>query len=71
MKINSYFKKKIIWKQDKQNGILFNSVVDGIECKLRINNFPIEPMYTLMVNDEEIDFDDKPDLWEINYIKSS
>jgi len=65
--IEKYLVKKITWYQDKQNEILFNANVDGIKCGLRINNFPVEPMYTFSMGNEELDFDDKPELWEIIY----
>lgn len=65
--INNYLIKKIIWTQDSQNEMIFRAMVDGNECILKINDFPSEPMYTLTVSDGNINFDDKPELWEFNY----
>lgn len=43
----------------------FETVVDGRTITLRINDFPAEPLHTLMTGEEEIvDLDDWPRAWE-------
>lgn len=37
------------------------------ECSLRMNDFPDEPLWTLIYKGESIDFDETPRRWKINY----
>lgn len=66
--IKDYLNHKIEWFQDEENSVIFNADTNGISCKLKMNDFPSEPMYTFIILGEELSFDDIPDLWEINYI---
>ena len=67
MKINikNIFKQKIIWKLKEKNDLLFEVDINGELFFLKINDFPEESMYTVTNNYESIDFDDKPECWEI------
>lgn len=45
-------------------GICFCADVDGATWKIRLNDFPDEPLYTLILGDQEvIHFDDWPSFW--------
>jgi len=68
-KIADLLKENIIWQ--RVNVGEFISSVDKVECRLRMNDFPDEPMYTLMFKGESIDFDDKPANWEIPLFRQS
>ena len=63
------FKESIQWQKniDTDMDIFpFKATVDSQIWKLRVNNFPDEPMYTLFINDKAIlTFDDKPSTWII------
>ena len=44
--------------------ILFEALVGQEKWAIRMNDFPDEPMYTLIVNDRAVfDFDDWPAFW--------
>ncbi len=66
-----YFSRKITW-QKSENAEFPYECDDYEECencvgnmKIRINDFPAEPMYSLLVNDTVLcDFDDWPVLWK-------
>ena len=58
--------KSINWgkAQDNNMDIIFTATINGDEWNIRINDFPDEPLYTLIINSEEIiHFDDLPDKW--------
>ena len=43
----------------------YEAKVDGIHFRIRINDFPDEPLFSLMQEGTHIaDFDDWPDIWK-------
>ncbi|MGL1901294.1 MAG: hypothetical protein OCC49_04090 [Fibrobacterales bacterium] len=54
------------WKNTTQEkGIVYSALCSGINWNIRMNNFPDEPVYTLIVDDEEIiHFDEWPEFWK-------
>ena len=46
---------------------LFETFEDGEPVKLRLNDFPEFPMWTLWYGSQSMDFDDAPKNWSINY----
>lgn len=49
---------------DNEFCIVYVAVVDGRDWCVRMNNFPDEPLYTLIIDNEEIlHFNDWPSLW--------
>ena len=69
IKIEELIQKKIIWKESGYRNTFFKSTYKGSLCVLQMNNFPEESLYTLFWNDESLDIEDKPELWEIIYRK--
>ena len=61
--INDLLVERIKWKE--VGTCEFISEIDQCECKLKMNDFPDEPMYTLSFQGESVDFDDKPQCWDI------
>jgi len=61
------FAENINWENSSDpNGFPFKATVKSKLWKLRINDFPDEPMYTLFIEDKAIiTFDDRPDNWII------
>lgn len=55
----------ITWRAgDGRRGICFVSGDDRIQRKIRLNDFPDEPLYTLIEDNAVIiHFDDWPELW--------
>jgi hypothetical protein len=41
----------------------WHGIHDGEKCELKMNDFPDEPLYTLVWRGERIDFDDAPSSW--------
>jgi len=63
--LKKLFRKKIIWREVTPNGVEFIADINGEICKLRINDFPDEPFFTLTYKEMQFDFDDEPKTWEI------
>ena len=64
-------KRPIPWapadKADRapENWIVFKATVDGARWTIRMNDFPAEPLYTLLINGEQIiHFNDWPAFWK-------
>ncbi len=45
----------------------FTSKYPKVECWIRMNDFPEEPLWTLFYKGETKDFNDTPKLWRIYY----
>jgi len=65
MKNKKLFQQKIFWQKHLSNKRFFFHYEEGNLILLRINNFPEEPLYTLIDSLEIIDFDDPPQQWII------
>ena len=61
----NYLNKHIIWKNTNNPLYPEYSLNDNMVWKIRVNDFPEEPLYTLLINDSAIiDFDDWPENWD-------
>ena len=64
MKVQNYLAEKIIWKRGSNSTYPYVGDFEGDKCLIRVNDFPDEHLYTLIVNDREIaSFDDWPTHW--------
>jgi hypothetical protein len=55
---------KVCWRDDGDLGCPWTASVDGAAWRVRLNDFPDEPMYGLMVGDRHLgDFHDWPQHW--------
>lgn len=62
--INDYLSAAIRWKQTENPRFPYTSDFNGERLTIRVNNFPDEPLYTLIVNEtRELDFED----WSVNW----
>ena len=60
-----YLAEKIIWKQGSDPEYPFFTIVAGDKAVIRLNDFPDESLYTLIVNDVNLlDFDEWPEQWQ-------
>lgn len=60
----NFFKLNLHWKKTTDPFFPYSVCSEGKRMKLRLNDFPEEPMYTLIVDDEIIEsFDDWPTAW--------
>ena len=61
-KVTDYLTEKITWRKTKDPKHPFVAEFEGEKCVIRLNDFPDEPLYTLIVNGVDVaDFDDWPD----------
>jgi hypothetical protein len=51
-------------EQSPENWVVYKASVDGARWAIRMNDFPAEPLYTLLINETPImDFEDWPSFW--------
>ncbi|MBI4142227.1 hypothetical protein HY484_04840 [Candidatus Woesearchaeota archaeon] len=63
--VRKYFKTDIVWLHTNNPELQYKSCVDKDRLVLRINDFPDEPLYTLIVNDKPLtSFSDWPKNWK-------
>ena len=63
-KMQNYLKEKITWKPSPEPLYPYRAECEGEQCLIRINDFPDDHLYTLIVNDREVaHFDDWPLCW--------
>lgn len=68
MGIEEYLEKSIYWqKHDKENRF-FYALSDTQPILLRINDFPDEPLYTLICGLDILNLEEAPDNWVIPLI---
>ena len=60
-----FLMKKIAWRKSDEVFFPFSAKVDGRKLLLRLNDFPDEHLYTLIVDGRPLfDIDDWPDSWQ-------
>ena len=58
------YRKSVNWRETDDVDFPFEAEVDGMRWRLRLNDFPIEPLLTLFIDDREWGtFDDWPPSW--------
>ncbi len=63
-KVTDYLAEKIVWRKTADPKHPYMAEVEGEKCVIRLNDFPDEHLYTLIVNEVEIaDFDDWSAQW--------
>ncbi len=64
-KIRNYLEEKLMWREGRDPSYPYEAAFNGEKLLIRLNDFPDEQLYTLLVNNEEfISFDDWPDQWK-------
>jgi hypothetical protein len=51
------------------SGSEWTSTFLGYDCRLQMNDFPDEPLFTLSWRGDTIDFDDKPTCWILPLVR--
>ncbi len=60
----AYFTREISWLETDDAEFPYEANMNTEHLKIRVNDFPEEPLYTLFINETPgVDFDDWPDLW--------
>ena len=63
-KVSDYLAEEIAWRKTQDPKHPFVAEYEGEKCVIRLNDFPDEHLYTLIVNGVEIaDFDDWSAQW--------
>jgi hypothetical protein len=64
-KVKARLEQVVAWRQTGDSYIPWDSEVDGHRWQVRLNDFPDEPMYTLLMDDAEVgDFNEWPQAWD-------
>jgi hypothetical protein len=63
-KIDDLLATEITW-QKTAGKAEWSATVGGEDCRLKMNNFPAEPLYTLSWRGESLDLDDAPKRWRM------
>lgn len=64
-KVQNYLEEKLVWRRSSDPLHPYVAEFDGEQCVLRLNDFPDDHLYTLVVDQVEVtSFDDWPQRWE-------
>jgi hypothetical protein len=63
-KVQNYLEEKLVWLRSSDPHYPYHAEFDGERCVLRLNDFPEDHLYTLLVDHVEVtSFDDWPEQW--------
>jgi hypothetical protein len=63
-RVPNYIEEKLLWRRTNDPLYPYATEFEGRRGALRLNDFPEEPLYTLLVDHREVaSFDDWPELW--------
>ena len=63
-KVQNYLEEEVIWSEGADHNYPYEAKINGDKLVIRLNDFPDESLYTLLVNDKEVSsFDDWPKQW--------
>ena len=58
-------RRKIEWQYTPQSRFEFYGTSDDVTVRLRLNDFPDEPLCTLILNGDEADLEEWPSRWTL------
>lgn len=65
-KVTNYFTERIAWRKTADPQHPYAAEFEGEKCVIRLNDFPDEHLYTLIINGVEVtDFDD----WSVQWTR--
>jgi hypothetical protein len=57
-------RKIVCWQESEDVEYPYKALVEGVEWKLKLNDFPAEPIFTLYIDGQRcFDIDDPPPTW--------
>ena len=63
--VDAATRRKIQWNVTGNADIPYHANVDQAHWQLQVNDFPAEPLYTLLIDDQPVgDLDDWPEAWQ-------
>ncbi len=63
MKVNDYLYRAIKWNATGDAEFPYEAMLEGENTRIRVNDFPADNLYSMIVGDTEFDFDDWPSAW--------
>ena len=55
----------VTWQSVNDPERPYQALVSGVTWQIRLNDFPAEPLYTLLIDDQPVgDLDDWPEAWQ-------
>ena len=64
-RVTDYLAEELVWRKTADPEHPYETELDGEKCVIRVNDFPDDHLYTLMVNGVEVvDFDDWSAQWK-------
>lgn len=64
-KVADYLAEKLVWRKTADAAYPYEAEHEGERCVIRVNDFPDEHLYTLIVDGVEVkDFDNWSGVWE-------
>jgi hypothetical protein len=63
--LNNLINTSIYWQRHSENKKFYYAISDGILLLLRINNFPEEPLLTIIRGNNILDIEETPINWII------
>lgn len=64
-KVQNYLEERLVWRRSSDPHYPYDAEFDGERCVLRLNDFPEDHLYTLLVDQAEVaSFDDWPEQWK-------
>jgi len=65
MNLEIVISRPVDWERSSENKYLFHAVVEGEKFFLRLNDFPEEPICTLIGQGQEIDLEEFGEHWRM------
>lgn len=63
---NELLARRVHWRRTSPGR--WEALVEETACLLQMNDFPDEPLYTVIVGNDRLDLDDAPKQWHIESI---
>ena len=63
--LKAILKQKIDWQKSDESDYIFNATIDGKLWKLRLNDFPEEPLCTVIWKGGQQDLDEFGEYWTL------
>jgi hypothetical protein len=55
----------VAWQKTKESPYIFRTSFEGKEIRLRLNDFPEEPLATVFIGDQKTDIHEFPGCWTL------
>jgi len=63
--LEQLLRAKVDWQKTTESPYIFFASVNGKAVRLRLNDFPEEPLCTVIIDDKETDIHEFPKFWTV------